>query len=156
MIKSDPHLFSNPVSKKNVHPPRCPTSSLNPPPKEKCRPPTSFWTIRTLPRGEMSGGEMSGRKCSGGKCPDTRIAVRERGTSNSACAEERNSNSGATLFPEIGWCQTFHATPNQRSDAVDNALRVGEPVKDILHIRRDLAKLRNAAHKTGCRSQDPV
>src|SRR6218665_818950 len=55
-----------------------------------------------------------------------------------------NSNSGAILFPEIGWCQTFHATPNQRSDMVDNALRVGEPVKDILHICRDPAKLRNA------------
>src|SRR6218665_306409 len=60
------------------------------------------------------------------------------------------------MFQEIGWCQTFHATPNQRSDAVDNALRVGEPVKDIPHIRRDPAKLRNTAHKTGCRSQDPV
>ena len=61
-----------------------------------------------------------------------------------------NSNSGATLFPEIEWCQTFHATPNQRSYAVGNVLRLGAPVKDIphIHIRRDPAKPRNAAHKT--------
>src|SRR6218665_1220974 len=95
------------------------------------------------------------------KAQRCRITVRERGTSNSACAEERNEIgrsiiSGATLFPEIRWSQAFHATPNQRSDAVDNTLRVGEPAKDIPHIRRDPAKLRNAAHKTGCRSQDPV
>src|SRR6218665_3914247 len=38
-----------------------------------------------------------------------------------------NSNSGATKFPEIGWGQSLHATPNQRRDAVDNALWVGEP-----------------------------
>src|SRR6218665_794647 len=63
-----------------------------------------------------------------------------------------DSNSGAKMFPEIEWCQTFDATPNQRSDAVDHALRVGEPVKDIPHIRRDPAKPRYAAHNTGCRS----
>src|SRR6218665_955553 len=45
MIKFDPHLFFNPVSKKiSTPPPRLST----PPPKEKFRPPTSFWTIRTL------------------------------------------------------------------------------------------------------------
>jgi len=36
------------------------------------------------------------------------------------------------------------------------ALWVGEPVKDIPHLPRDPAKPRNAAHKAGCRSQDPV
>src|SRR6218665_190606 len=46
-----------------------------------------------------------------------------------------NSNSGATQFPEIGWGQSLHATPNQRRDAVDNALWVGEPVKDIRKTR---------------------
>src|SRR6218665_2515420 len=51
-----------------------------------------------------------------------------------------NSNSGAKKFPEIGWGQSLHATPNQRRDAVDNALWVGEPVKDIPHIFRDPAK----------------
>src|SRR6218665_1572499 len=45
MIKFNPHLFFNPVSKKiSTPPPRLST----PPPKEKFRPPTSFWTIRTL------------------------------------------------------------------------------------------------------------
>src|SRR6218665_403854 len=39
MIKFDPNLFFNPVSKKNFDPP---TSSLNPPPKEKFRPPPPF------------------------------------------------------------------------------------------------------------------
>ena len=38
MIKFDPHLFFNPASK-NMS---TPTSSLNPPPKEKCRPPPPF------------------------------------------------------------------------------------------------------------------
>src|SRR6218665_1130994 len=46
MIKFDPHLFFNPVSKKNFDPP---TSSLNPHLK-KISTPTSFWTIRTLAR----------------------------------------------------------------------------------------------------------
>src|SRR6218665_2394631 len=52
MIKFDPHLFFNPVSKKNFDPP--PRLSI-PPPKEKFRPPTSFWTIRTLktPQNEL-------------------------------------------------------------------------------------------------------
>src|SRR6218665_3568607 len=45
MIKFDlPPLFQ-PRVEKNFDPP---TSSLNPPPKEKFQPPTSFWTIRTL------------------------------------------------------------------------------------------------------------
>src|SRR6218665_754261 len=67
-----------------------------------------------------------------------------------------NSNSGATQFPEIGWGHSLYATPNQRRDAVDNALWVGKPVKDIPHISRDPAKPRNAAHKAGCRSEDPI
>src|SRR6218665_206893 len=41
------------------------------------------------------------------------------------------------------------------ADVVDNALWVGEPVKDIPCIHRDLAKPRNAAYKAGCRSEDP-
>jgi len=50
-----------------------------------------------------------------------------------------------------------YATPNQRKDAVDNALWVGESVKDIPHniIPRDPENL-DAAHKAGCRSQDSV
>src|SRR6218665_2443170 len=33
---------------------------------------------------------------------------------------------------------------------IHNALLVGEPVKDILHIPRDPIKPRNAVHKAGC------
>ena len=51
---------------------------------------------------------------------------------------------------------SLYTTPNQRRDAVDNALWVGEPVKDIPHIPRDPAKPRNATHKAGCRSGDPI
>ena len=45
MIKFDPPPLFQPRVEKNFDPP---TLSLNPPPKEKFRPPTSFWTIRTL------------------------------------------------------------------------------------------------------------
>src|SRR6218665_1950809 len=46
--------------------------------------------------------------------------------------------------------------PNQCSDMVDNALRVGEPVNDIPHIRRDPAKLRNAHLRRQIGSPLPV
>src|SRR6218665_4219282 len=45
MIKFNPAPLFQPRVEKNVDPP--PRLST-PPPKEKCRPPTSFWTIRTL------------------------------------------------------------------------------------------------------------
>ena len=67
-----------------------------------------------------------------------------------------NSHSGATEFPHIGRRWTLYATPNQCRDAVDNALLVGEPVKDIPHIHRYPTKRRNVAHKVGCHSQYPV
>src|SRR6218665_3448506 len=48
MIKFNPAPLFQPRVENNFDPP---ISSLNPPPKEKCRPPTSFWTIRTLSKG---------------------------------------------------------------------------------------------------------
>src|SRR6218665_544554 len=47
MTKFDPHLLFNPVSKKNFRPPHL----VSQPPhlKKNFAPPTSFWTIRTLP-----------------------------------------------------------------------------------------------------------
>ena len=67
-----------------------------------------------------------------------------------------NCHSVATEFPQIRWCQTLYAMPNQRRDMIDNVMRVGELVQDIPHISRDQAEPKNAAHKAGCCSQDPV
>ena len=47
-----------------------------------------------------------------------------------------------------------NAEPTQRCGR--QCAVVGEPVKDIPHIPRDPAKHRNAAHKTGYRSEDPI
>ena len=53
-------------------------------------------------------------------------------------------------------CNDEPAQRRCRQCAAGRGASEGYPGGIIPHIRRDPAKLRNTAHKTGCRSQDPV